>query len=255
MEYSRFGWKLRRVALQVMLHRRNINFENFFQNDNVAVYPQLGVIFNRIKKSGNTSVVAFLDDLERNKTGAVREGNNAEEIKSSRRPHVMPISAVFEIRNYSTLTVVRNPYHRAISGFLEKIAKGTNPRYSNLPSYGDSSIEAFERFLDACKSEHFFGNRHFYPQVSLLFQPVDKFTGVARLESIVQDMGAFLAKIGIDSQFASVLEKPHQIEQLQSSKIQNASKKDRYLTPRTRRMIEELYKDDFETFGYDHIRE
>ncbi len=44
---------------------REIDFDNFFQNDTVAIFPELGVILNRIKKAGNTSLVAFLDDVAR----------------------------------------------------------------------------------------------------------------------------------------------------------------------------------------------
>lgn len=250
---SRLGWKVRRTAIKSVLAGRGMNYENLFQNDNAAVYPTLGVLFNRIKKSGNTSVVAFLDDLERARLGQSVGAKTSVELKSARRVHMMASGDILKMRSFATLVTVRCPYHRAISGFLDKVAKGTNLRYEGYPFFGQDGPEVFEKFLEECGRRNFFSNRHFYPQSALLFQPVSRYTKIARIESLPSDMAVFLSRIGEDSAAAQALRKPHNLEINEEGKIQNSSEKSHYLTPGVRRLIETLYARDFITFGYERL--
>lgn len=236
---SRIGWKIRRAAIATILRGRGIRFENFFQNDNVAIFPALGVVFNRVKKSGNSTVVAFLDELEaRQRSSPVLAQHSTQLIKSRRRPHVATVSTILKLGSFATLTTVRNPYHRAISGFLDKVASGTDDYYQDYPSFGDSSIEAFEHFLSKCQSNAFFGNRHFFPQTELLFQAPANFTKIARLESLATDMSLFLNEIGIPNAAAEELHAPHRVEATEQGKIQNSIGKEHYLSPRSVELID-----------------
>lgn len=232
-----------------MLSGRGIDFDNFFQNDTVAIFPAHGVILNRVKKAGNTSLVAFLDDLDRGGGAAPR--CSTKEVKARRRPHLMPFSAIPRAGSFATLVTVRNPYHRAISGFLDKIAGGTDPMYRDYPCYGDASIAAFESFLLHCAARDFFGNRHFMPQSRLLIQPLAHFSAVARLESLVPDLEAFLTGLGHPPGTAAPLASPHPLEMRDKNKIHGSTKKEHYLTPAALRLINDLYRSDFEIFGYD----
>ncbi len=247
---SRMAWKLRRSALRVALSSQSIDFDNFFQNDTVAVFPALDVVLNRIKKAGNTSLVAFLDDLDRAHGGSGPDPKSTKEVKARRRPHFVPFTAIPRMRSFKTLVTVRNPYHRVISGFLDKIAGGTDPMHAGYPCYGDASISAFETFLQHCMDRDFFGNRHFMPQSKLLILPVEKFTKVARLESLVADVDAFLTALGHRPGTASPLATPHPLEMRDDNKIHGSARKQHYLTPTAVRLIENLYSSDFEAFGY-----
>jgi len=251
---SRLEWKVKRIALRRIFSGQEINFDNFFQNDNIAVYPRLGVLFNRIKKSGNTTVVAFLDDVEKSEMVQKPQIETSAKLKNMRRIHMSPYRDILRMRSFSTLVIVRNPYYRAISGFLDKIAKGTNPRYENYPYFGKDGPEIFEKFLAHCGQQNFFKNRHFLPQTALLFQPPDRYTKIARLETLPEDMSDFLFQIGADPAAAQVLQKPHAIEIKEESKIQNSSEKFHYLTPRACRLIETLYARDFDSFGYERLQ-
>lgn len=248
---TRLGWKIKRSVLARTMARRDIRFDNFYQNENVAVFPAIGVIVNRIKKSGNTSVVAFLDELERQVAGDQVTPKNAEDIKNRRRIHLQDPFTILRMHSFATLVAVRNPYHRSISGFLEKIALGKALHYRDFPSFGENSPEAFEVFLKSLKQNHFFGDRHFFPQTALMFQPKEHYTKVARLETLVHDMGAFLDQIGQDPTRAAALKQPHKLERDQIGKIQNSTSKEHYLTSRAVELIEDLYHSDFEVLGYE----
>lgn len=248
---GKLGWRLRRIGFQFALRGHAIDFTTFFQNDTVALFPGLGVILNRVKKSGNSSVVAFLDDLERHAQGQTTAPTSLESVKSARRPHLASPGCVWRAGRFATLVTVRNPYTRAVSGYLDKIAHGTNPRYANYPGFGQTSPAAFETFLAAARDRRFFSNRHFYPQTALLFQPAERFTKVARLETLAVDMAAFLARIGHDPAPAARLDRPHALEARVPGKIQNSAAHPHYLTPTARALIASLYDADFATFGYD----
>jgi hypothetical protein len=230
--------------------KRNIRFGNFFQGESVAVFPGLGVIFNRIKKSGNTSIVAFLDDLERAGAGDLQKPVTASEIKSRRSLRALPFRGIPRLPSFATLTSVRNPYHRAISGFLDKVGSGTNPRYQNYPTFGDRSVSAFEEFLVQCGENQFFRDRHFYPQTELLFQPLENYSQILRLETLVDDMDAFLTRRGFPAGTARALSSPHRLEQAETGKIQHSSKQAHYLTDHAIRIINKLYDRDFALLGY-----
>ena len=138
-------------------------------------------------------LVAFFDDLDRARGSPGPAPCTTKEVKARRRPHLMPFAGIPQVGVFATLAV-RNPYHRAISGFLDKIAGGNDLVYQDYPCYGDSSPRAFESFLRHCAARDFFGNRHFFPQTRLLIQPVARFTQVARLETIETDVDAFLTR-------------------------------------------------------------
>ena len=231
---SRLGWAVRRRLFQAALSNREINFDNFFQNDTVAVYPALGVILNRVKKSGNTTLVAFFDELDRARGSLGPAPCTTKEVKACRRPHLMPFARIPQVGVFATLVTVRNPYHRAISGFLDKIAGGNDPVYQDYPCYGDSSPRAFESFLRHCAERDFFGNRHFFPQTRLLIQPVARFTQVARLETLETDVDAFLTRLGHPPRTAAPLASPHPLEMREANKVQGSTEKEYYLTKTAR---------------------
>ncbi len=242
---ARLGASLKGRCTRYALRDRQLVAANLLHKDNVAVFPRLGVIFNRVKKSGNTSVVAFLSDLE----GSA--GQSVHDLKREHRLTELTLAQTLALGRFHTIVVVRNPYTRAISGYLDKIASGSNPRYSAVQGFGSASPEGLETFLGRLSETRFLRDRHFYPQTRLLFQGIDEYSCVAKLETIVPDMTRFLRQIGQDPALAQSLSKPHSLEQKQAGKITLSAKKKSLLTDRSREIIRNLYAQDFADLGYN----
>jgi hypothetical protein len=229
---------------------------NLNRSDAVAAFPELGVVFNRIKKSGNSTVTAFLSEL------AAREsGKSYDSVDEAKQAAVGPVRGTWAeasaLRDYTYLTVVRNPYDRALSAFLNKVAPGEDgddsrkPHFRCVPGWGEASREGFEkfvRFLDAGGLDH---DKHWWPQNKLLIMPPARFDCIAKLETLAEDMARFLVMIGRDPAPAQMLEAPHPLESRQERKITGASaKRARFYTPELMAIVSRLYADDFELFDY-----
>ena len=240
------SWKARRSILRATFQGRDIEYSNFFQNDNVAIFPELGIVFNRIKKSGNTSVVAFLNDIALGSAYA-----QSSEVKRSRRLHEASFATLLRASTYHSLVVVRNPYRRALSGFLDKVSPGLDKMYSQFPGFGSPSSEGFADFLEYLLLTDYGNNRHFWPQTRLLFQPINGFDYIVRMENMVEDMKKVLVSINIDPQKASVLHKPHELELKEPRKITYSSEKSYLFNKKSISTIEILYKEDFLRIPYE----
>lgn len=237
--------EMKRGLARVTLAGRGIRYRNFFQEDNVAIFPELGVIFNRIKKSGNTSVCAFLNDV------AGGPGfRTADEMKDARRFDSARLADIARLGTYKSLIVVRDPYTRILSGFLQKIVLANDERFRRFPGFGEQTDTAFVAFLRYLEENDYGGNRHFWPQVRLLYQPPDAYTFTAKLETLTGDMADFLSAIGRDPAMAKALEKPHPLEARQAGKITSAGKNRHLITDEARELVRRLYREDFETFEY-----
>ncbi|WP_346908787.1 sulfotransferase family protein [uncultured Roseibium sp.] len=238
---------LKRTLVNRIFHYNSgLNHKNFYNVDCVAVFPEIGVCFNRIKKAGNTSVCAYLADI----CGYGDFSSSTALKKRLLKPADMSFREHWDMRSYRTLVVVRDPYVRALSAFLDKVAPGCQKQFFNYPGFGDPSPDGFERFLQRLKRSMGTANRHFWPQADLLFQPLERFSCVAHLETLTQDLGKFLASIGVDSSCRS-FDRPHDLERLEPGKVTKSARfLDNYYRAGSLKLVQELYRKDFDLFGY-----
>lgn len=164
----------------------------------------------------------------------------------------------------SKYSMVRNPYTRALSGYLNKIT-----HYLPLDALGEKeahfktvtrhieqfrqetldtsvhpeiSFEVFSLWLRDSGS-WFTADEHWAPQVRLLNQPDVKFDYIGRFENLQNDAKYMLAEMGCQQEF------PTQ-KQVNFAPTNATSKIDEYLSPECKALIEEIYCEDFSHFNY-----
>ncbi|PQO23095.1 hypothetical protein C2I36_09505 [Rhodobacteraceae bacterium WD3A24] len=229
-----------------LLRGNKYDFDIVFHGSHLAVFPDLQLCFNRIKKSGNTTVSAFLSDLSNRFTTESKHGFKKILVK----PKSMSLAQLELLPSFYSLVVVRNPYSRALSAFLEKVAPGRSSKYHYCAGFGNSTSDGFYEFLTFLDNGGLWRDRHFWPQVNLLYQPIENFSRVARLEQLVDDMRIVLSDIGQDPMHAEVLARPHQVE-AGKSKITSASTKlSEFYTAGSAALVRKLYAQDFQRFRY-----
>ena len=147
--------------------------------DRVVFYPEHNVAFNRIAKSGNSSVILYLDeamrgpssyqdDYKRAKRSAMSTGKNLIEMSRTKQDRR-------SLRRFSFFTVVRNPWTRTLSAFLDKITNGPHDKYGSIPGFGDNSRTGFAAFISFLGNGGLHANHHWKPQSDALLLPPSQY--------------------------------------------------------------------------------
>lgn len=216
---------------------------NLRKRDSIAIYPELGIVFNRIKKSGNSTITSFLADIDGN-----GENLSCKEAKRKyQRPDFFSPSQARKIKQYQLIAFVRNPYARVLSAFRDKVGRGANPHYESFPGFGLDNPQGFLTFVRFLEDGGLFENRHWWPQSDLLIAPLDRFDFVGRLENLTRDMGKILSKSEIDPRIARNLNVPH-VNSTHSTKASELQSQ--FYIDGLQSIVYKLYEKDFELFRY-----
>ena len=260
MPFSRTRKRIRRevreqralLALGWARQTLNLKRENL---DRVVFYTAYKIAFNRIAKSGNSSVILYLDEAIRGTT------NDSDDYKQAKRSAMGTGRTLLDmadsdqdrasLKEFSFFTVVRNPWTRTLSAFLDKIANGPHDKYGSIPGFGDNSRTGFEAFIAFLGHGGLQANHHWKPQNDALLLPASHFQTICRLEHLSEELPVALAKSGLTLPSPDQLRQPHHIESNQRSKLtQAASKLLQYYSPATIRAVADLYAADFKLGRY-----
>lgn len=171
-----------------------------------------------------------------------------------KKPRDLSLSELRQLEDYHSLAVVRDPYARTLSVFLDKVAPGTNEIFAKCPGFGDATPSGFKLFLSYLENEGTRFDRHFWPQVDLLYQPIDKFSFIGKLETLSDDLSRFLKRIQLNSFEKDRFAKPHVLEESEPGKITKAKGNlSIFYDNAAERKVEAIYLQDFKSFGYSPV--
>ena len=239
-----------RLATQTLdVRRRNIS--------RVVFYPDIKLAYNRIGKSGNSSVVLYLSDALKGKQNEISNYKESKKNAIDLGVDLIQLSRdwskTLRLHQYSFFTVVRNPWSRTLSAFLDKIADGLTQKYSFVDGFGDNSPKGFEAFVSFLEQGGLRANHHWRPQNEILLLPASRFGHICRLEHLSHDLPLALKSTGLTLPPKERLQKPHRIESGQQGKVTNASNRlTAYYTPQSAQTISRLFQDDFELGRYSN---
>lgn len=110
--------KISTSARTIMALRSAYGPVRIYAAKRVAVFPELGLAYNRIKKNANTSTMILLQQLS---SGQILKGNVAKDTAHS----FFELSAreIKEVSKLHSFVIIRNPYSRVLSAFLGKLKK------------------------------------------------------------------------------------------------------------------------------------
>lgn len=190
---------------------------------------ELGFFCNRIPKAANSTVVTT---LARMKFG--REIPSKEAKKIFKNPSELTRAEVAKLPFLVKVAVVRNPYTRTLSAYLDKIERR---------ALRDNRETSFREFLYSLKAGKLYSNGHWAPQSSLLLLPPEDFDFIGKVESLSMDLPVIEEKIqGTPPR-----------ERFKSF-LRNATgantKLSCYYDAETADIVKLLYQDDFKLFNY-----
>lgn len=206
----------------------------------VAVFPRLGLAYNRVKKNANSTVMSALYLLETGRIGRGRESKLGVRSLVTVSPVLLP-----RLRSLHYLAIVRNPYSRVLSAFLNKFAK---QEYVERFGRFELNGEGFARFVSWLERDGLDRDSHWDLQRKLLMTETGQFDTVLHFESFPANFMQFLASRDI------VL--PDQIHEILGSV--NAASRTRatqrlrdFYTPAVAGRVADLFRSDFDVLPYD----
>jgi hypothetical protein len=223
-------------------------------NMRAAVYVEKRLIYNKIKKSGNSSVLLFLDSIVYGNQDLDSRYKNAKRSVQERTtsPFDLPGREIRKLDEYYKFTIFRNPYARCLSMFLHKVAPGRAVLYTNVPGFGDNSAAGFENFVSFLEKGGIDSNTHFHPQTSLLFFKPEYFSHIGKLENLDTELKRVCSDVGLVYPADLQASRPHRAEKGFKGKVTNANEKfGIYYTNELFDRVRDLYLDDFKIGGYD----
>jgi len=194
-----------------------------------CVDMELGFFYNRIPKAANSTVMTNLAGL---KFGQEIPSKTAK--KMFRTPSALHKREVARFSGLFTFSVVRNPYTRVLSAYLDKVERR---------ALRDKKEASFSGFLQSLKDGRLYANAHWAPQSALLLLPADLFDFIGKVESLDADIVFIKEKI-----------KKNRPEEPLKSYLGNATgateKLRAYYDAETAEMVRMLYREDFDIFRY-----
>ncbi len=231
------------VAAPVLSRRFGPTSINWHARQRLAVYPDLGIVYNRIKKNANTTAVFLLHEIE---SGKVETEANSP--KKAARIDSLSLPQTMALRNHLYFVIVRNPYSRVLSAFLNQM--GLRPEYRQKYGRFPMDPSGFASFADWLADGGIKKNAHWNLQTEQMFLPFEKFDAVIRFESLKPEMSAMLDERGLKVPKG-------RLDGLYPSdapgKKTSADKRiAEFYSPETINKIGRLYEQDFTALGYSH---
>ncbi len=203
----------------------------------VAVFPRLGLAYNRIKKNANTTVVLLLRELD---TGVIED----RDVAKVQAPLLFDLSREELSRPLAFFVVVRNPYSRVLSAFLNKFG---NPVYARRHGAFARTPEGFAAFVRWLEAGGLRRDAHWNLQTRLMLLPLARYDHVVRFEALRPGLEAVLAARGLALP-------PGRLDTLYPSDRDKETKADAKLRAfydaDTADRVARLYAADFAALGY-----
>jgi hypothetical protein len=207
-------------------------------NPQTMTIAESRVLYVPIPKAANTSVRRALCPCLHLSIDSVQDVHKDERLPI--KPWSEVASQISE--NSYLFTVVRNPYTRILSAYRDKVVR-MNAKLISLQAMGIERTDNFDTFLTACaRWPRKMLNDHFIPQSDLLAGP--SATGI--LEYVkCEDLPAVWSQVADRIEAAGC---PRPAQPLHENR--NSFSACPEFSPKHVSIIQRLYREDFERFGY-----
>ncbi|MBU3071675.1 sulfotransferase family protein [Aestuariicella sp. G3-2] len=219
----------------------NKKFPVNMANSRCAISHSGKFIYFRIPKSANSTVVASLSYAE---TGVLpSEQADIRKIKKSYSlPSTVSRSDMGSVNDYYKFSIVRNPYTRIVSAYVDKVHRG-KPEKAKVARYFSRDVNehiSFDEFLSYLESGGIYEDAHWAPQTDLIFIPIEELDYLGKIETIGRDLPFILNELFKKSDIVDWRPHASSHEKVKIELDSNQKKK-----------IYALYKNDFISLGYD----
>lgn len=200
----------------------------------------------RIPKCANSTVVQTLARYDSSLGGGAGRFARRELRRSSRNLfRARAWSPRSLARRYFCFTIVRNPYTRVLSAYLDKIADGVGEYREVITAVGRDNVHdvTFEEFVQFLEGGGLYMNAHWAPQCALLPIDPESLAFVGHVETLDEDLETLVTRLLPGSGFEGVLSRK---DRRRHSGVRLAE----YFTSDLAARIARLYAEDFRVYDY-----
>jgi len=216
------------------------------------VSTKYGFIYLAVPKAASQSVIRALWELHPGATGAFVSTLSLQEL-FSRHPAYW---------RYLKFSVVRHPFARAVSCYIDKVLDADPIKSAIFARVGEanlpSSFEEFVGFLCQARNQDENSDRHWVSQSALLTDLEGNLLvdHVARCESLEADLGGILGRLGLAlPPMRRVNVRSEHLSLNSDTLCEQASLDDaHYHTPELEARLRERYRRDYDLFGYAELK-
>jgi hypothetical protein len=231
-------WRLSRAPFYKQYPPRNRSMLPEI-NQRTVVDRRRGFIYFRIPKAANSTVMVNLTEADmRGQTTSKHVKRAFARVDTLSRQEVAELSSRFFL-----FTVVRNPYSRLVSSYLDKIARGK--RSGQVLQALGKQAGAEIGFLEFCRYLQRGGvddDPHWYRQVDLIPCGAAMLQAVGRTEHLGEDLTEILRRINGVAPQELASWTPHQTGA--------NSKLGQFYCEESMAIVRQVYAEDFAAFGY-----
>lgn len=159
-----------RLALRVFFRSTGGRTPQVRNLKQMAFFPRLGITLNRLQKNGSSTAMSFLYFLEHGEHMAALQAKE-------RAVHLGSIGArgVLALRSAKRIVIVRDPFSRTLSAFLQKFH---SPDYQRNFGPFELNPEGFSAFLSFLHKGGLRANSHWSPQTDRLLLAPEQYNAV-----------------------------------------------------------------------------
>lgn len=210
----------------------------------LAVSLERKYVFSRVAKAGNSTMVATLYFQE---TGNIlTDSAELQYVKDNyfSKPSELRSREVRSLENFYKFIMVRNPYDRFLSGYLDKVSTPLSPKYQKVRkvlNIKDGDHVSIDQFMWYLENGGLYTDRHWLPQNMFLIFPKEEYDLIGKLENIKPFIDVVTDTLYPTSRSEIVKYDAHKTKRAQEGIN---------LAGNMKKRISSLFKDDFEVFEY-----
>jgi hypothetical protein len=225
--------------------------DDFFNHTYVSLRNRY--VYTAVGKAANSTVKHHIYKLEyegtRFKIKSVHDRQSSPLLSPFQLPDDI-LEEVFTTPKYCRFSMVRNPYTRLLSCYLDRILPALSAPYRqllNAMGKPHGTPISFAEFIETvCKQKPFVQNNHWRLQTHEICAATKNYDYIGKQENFAADMTTVWKHIAPD------LAVPDFKGENKSPSITSARKfLQTYYSPELINLVSEAYREDFETFGYD----
>lgn len=164
-----------RLALRVLFRSPDGAVPQVRNLKQMAFFPRLGITLNRLQKNGSSTAMSFLYLLEHGEQMAALDAKEHAVHLSD-----MGLRGVLTLRRTKRLVIVRDPFSRTLSAFLDKFRY---PGYQRNFGQFELNPDGFRSFLSFLENGGLRANSHWSPQSDRILLPLDQYDAVLPFSS------------------------------------------------------------------------
>ena len=201
-------------------------------DDRGGIDFDLGIFYNRIPKAANSTIITNLVTL---KLGYELHPEKGKRLFKA--PSALTIEEVKKFDELFKFTVVRDPFSRTLSAYLDKIDRKYNITTEKV---------SFKDFLISLKKGKLYSNLHWAPQTSILLIPLDEFDFIGKFEKLNTDLSYIISRIKNETVHEFDYSKKGPPSTSATDKIA------KYFDKECVELVQEMYSKDFELLDYSN---